>query len=267
MKTKRCLISLVATLIIGAGSIKADLITWGGSFGDNYYLADATTKLDSAFWFELGTFDTFTPTALNVTDWAANWHVFDRAMAAGSSPAPPASLVQWTPDTGFNSSYLAAQANSSNNAGYSITDKADDLASHVTNAHPNYINIDNSPSANPPNFDFTNKLAYVWVFNDRRTNVGAQWGLYTGTFTSSPNPNIGGAWAFPALDAPGCLCTDLGAAFYFSDINQNVIGTSTQSSPTTDLKLTVVPEPSSAILILATGLALLIKRKRLSSSR
>ncbi len=264
MKLNKCLL-MVAALVFEAGSIKADLITWGGSFGDNYYLADGVTKLDSTFWFELGTFDTFTPTASNVTSWAANWHVFDRAVAAGSSPTPPSSLVQWDPNyLGGGSSVVAAQVNITNDSGFGVSGHTADLASHVTNSHPNYINVDNSPT---PNFDFSNKTAYVWVFNDRRTNVGAQWGLYTGVFTSEPNPNLGANWAFSALDAPGCACTDLGAAFYFSDITNNVVGTSTQSSPTTSLTLAVVPEPGSAILILATGLALLIKRHRLHKVR
>ncbi len=259
MKPKKYLM-LLAALFLGAGSVKADLITWGGGFADNYYKADGVTKLDSSFWFELGTFDTFIPTDTNVTSWAANWHVFDRAVAAGTTPTPPASLVQWDPST----QYVAANVNITNDSGFGVSGHTADLASHVTNVHPSYINIDNSPAAN---FDFSNKTAYVWVFNDRRTNVGAQWGLYTGVFTSSPNPNIGGAWAFSPLDAPGCACTDLGAAFYFSDITGNVVGTSTQSPPSTTLTLAVVPEPGSAILILATGLALLIKRKRLSSYR
>ncbi|MEI6536392.1 MAG: PEP-CTERM sorting domain-containing protein [Verrucomicrobiaceae bacterium] len=262
MKLNKCLM-MIAALVFEAGFIKADLITWGGSFGDNYYLADGVTKLDSSFWFELGTFDSFTPTASNVSNWAANWHVFDRAVAAGSSPTPPSSLVQFDPNY-LGASVVAGNVNISNVSGFGVSGNTADIASHVTNSHPNYIAVDNSPTAN---FDFSNKTAYVWVFNDRRTNVGAQWGLYTGVFTSSPNPNIGSSWAFSPLDAPGCLCTDLGAAFYFSDITTNVVGTSTQPSPTTTLTLAVVPEPGSAILILATGLALLIKRRRLPTMR
>ena len=121
--------------------------------------------------------DDFSPpeSAPNVNDWAANWHVFDRAVAAGSSPTPPASLVQWDPDyLGTGASVVAGQVSGVNVGGYGASSNIADLASHVTNSHPNYINIDNTPVGN---FDFSNKTAYVWVFNDRRSNVGAQWGL------------------------------------------------------------------------------------------
>lgn len=262
MKPKNCL-PLITALILGAGWVNANQVTWGGSFEDNYYLADGVTKLDSTFWFELGTFDAFLPTSTNVNDWAANWHVFDRAVAAGSSPTPPPSLVQFDPNY-LGASVVAGNVNITNDSGFGVSSHAADLASHVSNSHPNYIAVDNTPT---PNFDFSNKKAYVWVFNDRRTNVGAQWGLFTGVFTSDPNPVLGGNWAFPSLDEPGCACTDLGAAFYFSDITGNVVGTPTQTPPSTNLTLAVVPEPSSAILILATGLALLIKRRRLPVAR
>jgi hypothetical protein len=243
MKFKANLIAGAAALLLGSIPCKADLITWGGGLG-NQFLTSTGTPLDGSFTFELGTFDTFVPTELNVDDWAANWHVFDRATTTGVGPDP-----QWDPN-------LPMLLGSATITSAGLTSKAPDLALPLSD--PNYINIDAS-------YDFRGKTAMIWVFNNRGTHVGAEWGFFTGTFSDTNTP-----WAFPLTVALDCDCS-LGADFNLADVTGSVVGSFDQpivgGSTSTTLTTTVVPEPGGAILIFAAGMILLTKRKRSGACR
>lgn len=232
-------------LMLLAAPARADLITWGGGVGNQFFTSGGSS-LDVSFWFELGTFGSFVPTAVNRDDWAANWQVFDRATTTGAGSSP-----QWDPG-------LSVLAGSANITTTGATSKAADLV--LPPSDPNYISID-------PLHDFRGQLAYLWVFNDRRTNVSAEWGLFTGI---TPPVNLGDPsvpWAFPVTVDLDCGCSGLGADFNLANINTDILGSSSQStnddSTQTVLNLAAVPEPGTAVLLLAFGAFLLMRSRRL----
>ena len=231
MKAKRLLILPALLLALAARPTKADTVTWGGGVGDIFQFSSGSS-VGSSTWFELGTFGAFTPTTSNLADWAANWQVFDRATATLGdnqfSPGPPAvlsGLADINPD--------------------GTSSKAGSLA--LPGGHPNeLINFD-------PNYNFSGQKAYIWVFNDRTMSLGAEWGLFTGTFLASTDE-----WQFPTAD-PDCGCL-LPVDFNLADITADVLGSSTQGSQTS-LALAPVPEPSSALLLLAAAMVFIFRQR------
>lgn len=231
MKAKRLLILPALFLVLVARPLTADTVTWGGGVGDIFQFSNGSS-VGSSTWFELGTFDSFTPTSSNIADWAANWQVFDRATATLGdnqfSPGPPAvlsGLADINPD--------------------GTSSKAASLA--LPPGHPNeLINFD-------PNYNFTGKKAYVWVFNDRSAGLGAEWGLFTGEFLASTDE-----WKFPTAD-PDCGCL-LPVDFNLADISVDILGSSAQGSQTT-LALAPVPEPSGALLLVAAAMVFIVRQR------
>ena len=76
----RRVLAVVAAILLAAVPARSEVVfNWGSpvysTFRDSYGNA-----LDASYTFQLGAFDpAFTPTAGNVTLWAANWKVFDQA--------------------------------------------------------------------------------------------------------------------------------------------------------------------------------------------
>lgn len=244
MKLKNILPALLAALILQAVPSRADLITWGGGLGNEFY-GPTGSSLDSSYWFELGAFgNSFTPTPTNYNDWAANWKVFDRATTTGAGDLP-----QWDPA-------IPVLAGSANNLMSGGTSKAPYLT--LLPSDPNYVNIDLL-------YDFRGQAAYILVFKDRTSIDNGGWGLYTG-MTPGANPGDPSTpWAFPTSINADCGCA-LGADFNLANITSSVVGSFTQTtndgSTQTILTLAMAPEPSSAILIFATGIVLLLRKRR-----
>lgn len=223
---------------------RADLITWGGGLGNSFY-GPTGSALDSSYWFEIGTFGgTFTPIPTNTSDWAANWQVFDRATTAGVGASP-----QWDPA-------IPVLSGAANILLDGRTSKAPLLS--LLPSDPNYVNID-------PLYDFRGQSAYIWVFSDRQNINNGGWGLYTG-MTPGVNPGDPATpWMFPSSVNADCGCA-LGADFNLANITGSVKGTFTQTtnddSTQTVLNLALAPEPGSAILIFAAGIALMFRKRR-----
>ncbi len=77
MSVHHALIAL--TLLCAADIARSQTLDWG-SLTQSTIVDSQGDPLDTAFLFQLGTFDVgFTPTQSNLGEWATNWHVFDSA--------------------------------------------------------------------------------------------------------------------------------------------------------------------------------------------
>jgi hypothetical protein len=257
MKLKHYFLAPLATVLLATSGI-AGTVTWAGGAADQFFNPYGTT-LDGSYWFELGTFgSSFTPTDANKDQWAANWKVFDRASSdilidpvdegvLVGNPIDDSPGQRWNPSGGILSGgILSAKGWIDDTTGKITTNKFNTLTSLDAQAQTTkYLAAD-------ANYDFRTQAAYIWIFNDRTAVFTSNWGLFTST---SPTP-----WVFPSTPDPTCGC--LIADFYLRDINSPVGPPVSQPPLGTILTLTPVPEPGSAILILAAGIILLIKRRR-----
>jgi hypothetical protein len=79
MKTYVTLLTMACLLAAGQ-RICAQTVLWGCPVGSNLVDSTGVTLDSSNYSFELGAFvPGFIPTSENVTEWADNWHVFDRS--------------------------------------------------------------------------------------------------------------------------------------------------------------------------------------------
>ena len=255
MKLKHYSLAPLAALLLTLSG-RADTINWSGDLTDDKFFNQAGVgglPLDGSYWFELGTFGSgFTPTSANVGSWAANWHIADRA----SSDASIDPNQQWNPGSPVGTlPILSASVAVDGHTG--LTSKFGELNSAAAQLDAKYLNNDGLTG-----YDFTDQAtpgfkqkAYIWVFNDRTIGPSSYWGLFTST---SP------VWEFPEHDPSLAPCNCAPLNFYLSQTDVSVLGPPpTAPGPGTTLVLIPVPEPGSAILILAAGIILLIKRRRL----
>jgi hypothetical protein len=226
--------ALAAILLLGsAASSHARTITWGDAVGDTL-LYSAGGSLGDDVTFQLGSFGLgFTPDTTNMSQWAANWHVFDQAVAPASS--------------GFNSS-----------EGF--------FSSTAT------VNADGTSSSGLSAYSFTQgEQAYIWAFKPNQSLVnGGEWALVTND--AATDPNAADNWTFPAhsdqtnlpLDWRISNATDV----IFGGLNSVQGPGDHNSNPTTfDLQLhTVVPEPGSAVLVAAAAFGLTLRRRKSGTS-
>lgn len=147
--------SFIALLLL-PGALAAQVsINWGSGFAtDNIVESNGTSyaSTGNGFTYEIGTFGSFTPTASNIDQWAANWHVFDGGPFFYNSTTP----------TGWY--YGSAQLNSSQNS------------------TSTYAGADNSYTFG------VGQQAYVWVYNDNdyaNIDTTTEWALYTNLISSS----------------------------------------------------------------------------------
>lgn len=70
--------AVAAAVLFAVVPLRAEvLFDWGSEYYSELFDSYGT-RLDASYTFELGAFDpSFTPTAGNITSWAANWKVFD----------------------------------------------------------------------------------------------------------------------------------------------------------------------------------------------
>lgn len=222
------LLGLLLALLLGGGlPLQARTIEWGNAVGDTV-VTSTGIALDDSFVFELGSFGSFTPTESNLELWAANWKVFDTAVA----PA----LEGWNSAAGFFSS--AATMN----------------AGGVSSESPPL-----------PSATFAEgEQAYIWVYNGLTIDALTEWALVT---NNSLDGNIADDWLFPApggkTDMPLEWRISGATQVAFGGLNDvEGAGDYSVTPPSFDLQTHAVPEPASALLLGLAGLLSLRRRQR-----
>ncbi len=218
---------LFALLLGGILPLQARTIEWGNAVGDTV-VTSTGIALDDSFIFELGSFGSFMPSESNLELWAANWKVFDRAVA----PA----LEGWNSAAGFFSS--AATMN----------------AGGVSSESPPL-----------PSFTFTpGEQAYIWVYNGLTIDALTEWALVT---NNALDGNAADDWLFPAPggkeDLPLEWRISGATRVPFGGLNDvEGPGDYSVTPPSFDLQTHAVPEPASALLLGIAGLLSLRRRRQ-----
>ncbi|MDB6138442.1 MAG: hypothetical protein JWO94_1514 [Verrucomicrobiaceae bacterium] len=221
-------LALAVSLLLGtAASSNARSINWGSSVNDTLLYSAGGSEGDDVV-FQLGSFGTFVPDTTNMSQWAANWNVFDQAVAPDGS--------------GFNSSQ-----------GF--------VSGTVT------VNSDGTSSSGLSPYIFSQgEQAYIWAYKvDKTLANGGEWALITNDSTDGSALDD---WTFPAhadqtvlpLDWRLSNATDV----IFGGLNSVQGPGDHNSNPVSfDLQLhTVVPEPGSALLACTALLGLGLRRRR-----
>lgn len=218
----------------GSAAVQATTINWGTYLNSTSYLFDSSgLALDDGYVFELGTFGTFIPTEANMSDWLANWKVFDRATApvgngfdSGSGTVAHAATFE----TDFTTSNTS-------------------LSQAVTFAE--------------------GEQAYIWIYEDAVGNPqltpGYEWALITNDSTDGTTSDD---WLMPAPSGHVATSIDWriedATASPFGGLNDTQGPGDYTSTPGTFVLQThtTVPEPGSALLIALTGFVQLLRTRR-----
>ena len=224
----------VGFLLSSLSAVEARTVFWGSPTGAVLYQSNGTTPVDDTFTFLLGSFaQNFNPLTAGLETWASNWHTFDQAY--------------YNMDTNFfESTAIMSETGTSNG-----------------------VNAD-------ANFDFRSQRLYLWVFNSNYFNP-------TEVTTNESALFTGDTWVLPDVGNPCCGEDNLPLQLYVSNmttaITGNVdpdfdgegppivgpIGSATPPGQTYDFQthsITVVPEPSVALLSGLSLLGLALRRRR-----
>lgn len=204
----------------------AQTVNWGSPMFSSI-VDSAGVELDNTFVFELGAFaNGFQPNAGNQASWFDNWRVFDTA-------------------------------------GYNDSRDPDPIFGYYTGVASLE---DNGTSTSPwaaGGFNFGGLEAYVWVRNSDDAVQGSEWFLARSALWEFPDP------------VPGCCDNDPPLDWSLSDLKNGSVtplfgsqdgldgaGVFTVDGVFSLQTFTVIPEPSSAILITGGLLALALRRRR-----
>jgi hypothetical protein len=245
MKQSRTLSRFLAAaaLFLGAAlHVQATTINWGTYFSVSSYLYDSGgASLTDDFIFELGSFGTgFTPTESNMDQWLTNWKIFDRATAPIGN--------------GFDSASGTVAASAVLETDFTTDNAA--LSQLNTFAE--------------------GEQAYIWVYKDTFGNSspspslvpGFQWALVTNNATDGTTTDD---WLFP--QPSGHVASTLewriedATASPFGGLNDTQSAGDFTSTPPAFVLQThtaPVPEPAGVLFLGVTGLAFLIRRRRLA---
>ena len=231
------LLSLL-TLLLGVGFLvapstaSAQTIYWGSAANDALF--DSTgNPLDNSYTFEVGTFGSFIPDDTNMPLWLANWKTLDRVTAPAASG--------WDSTQGFFSSSFTLLSDGTSSRGAALG----------------------------TGFVFSaNEQAYIWAYNSQTMNIGTEWALIT---NNSTDGNAADNWLIPPLPDP-CNCISgadslewrLSTASQpdFGGLNDEYgPGNVSSTPPTYSLQTAVLPEPSSALLVLTASLFMPRRRR------
>lgn len=237
MKTRNVtkpLLALLAAVACLCSHVKASTVFWDSVFNDLLFDSNGNA-LDTSFTFEIGTFGTFEPTYGNVDQWAANWKVIDRAYHE-SNPLFAPDSQGWSVDNQFFAGTVEHQTDGTSS----------------------------SPDANPADIFGEGETVYLWVFNSKDIVPSSEWALVTDG-TPVGDSLDGSDWLIPNP-------TDTGSYnWHLTDANTAIIGGANDdrgpgaysATPAVfSLQTAVVPEPGSALLLLAAAAAHLIRRAR-----
>ncbi len=217
-------------LFVATTPAKASTLFWGSRFND-VLLDSAGNALDASYTFELGAFDSsFTPTAFNLEQWAANWNVFDAALVGDG----------WAPDDQFINS----------------------------SADHNALGGSDSLDANPLDIFPQSTVAYLWVFNNKDVALQPEWALLMDGNTATNVLNTW-EFPDPALQSGESFdlqTRDLDTAVFGGVNGVQGAGNYTVDPSTYTFQTHVVPEPGGAFMLLvAGGLWRLRRSKRLAA--
>jgi hypothetical protein len=219
-------IPALALWIVCAHQARASItINWGSSL-DSALRDSYGNNLGPDMHFQLGTFaNSFIPTLNNMADWKDNWRVFDEAL--------------YFPEYGW----FVGSADIDKTTGYSSSDAATGASD---------------------TFDFRNKDAFLWVFNDQTPELWTtQWTLVRDS-----------SWVFP-VPSLSCCDTSIPQEWSLSDLgpgdtpvfgrtgDEEGGGTSYAENPSYDLQTySLVPEISSVPAMVAVVLLVGCHRDR-----
>lgn len=228
---------------MSATSAQAVTINWGTYISPTSYLFDSTgAELTDDYYFELGTFgSSFVPTEANMSEWASNWKVFDRAAAPGTE--------------GWNSS--------AGIVAHSATLETDFTTSNTNLSQANTF--------------ATGEQAYIWIYKGVSGDSspgpvlesGFEWALVT---NDSSDGDPGDDWLMPVPS--GHVATSLdwriedATSTPFGGLNDDSGPGETSGDPSTSYILqthtsvAAVPEPGSAFFIGLAGFTLLVRHRR-----
>lgn len=227
------LVSLLIFLPIAVQAQSPLQIDWGSStIVDTITDSTGAPISSSTYAIELGGFSSgFVPTQANVDDWLANWQVFDAVT---------------DPDSDSGDFFIAGSGTDARFAG---TD---------------FLDIDQtslSEDGNGTDIFAVGSQAYVFIRNSDVTNPNSEWLLYTS--------QSGEDWEFPAVQGGQ---TQVPLTWFAGEADEVVFGgihdaagPGEFTSTGTDFLLrthTFVPEPSTALLVLAASCALGCRRRR-----
>lgn len=227
MKTPYILPKLLclALMLAWTQGTQASTVFWGSAFNDNLFDSAGNT-LDSTYSFEIGTFGSFVPTYQNVDQWAANWHVIDRA---------------FDPDS-----------NGWNSTDQFFVGTVDLLAD----------NSSNSPDADPAYQFSKDDIAYLWAYNSKDIVPTSEWALLS--YGDDP-ANTGNPWVIADPSDSNSYNWNLTDAHVTVIGGANDVqgpGTYSANPGVFSLQTAVVPEPGSALLLFAAAASHLIRRAR-----
>jgi len=228
-------------LFFMGGSARAVTINWGTYISPTSYLYDSTgATLSDDFFFELGTFGSFTATEANMSEWLTNWKPFDRAFAP--------SIEGWNSSAGIVAS--------------SATLETDFTTSNTSLSQVNTF----APG----------EQAYIWIYkgifgdgsSQPTLGEGFEWALVT---NDSSDGVPGDDWLMPVPS--GHVATSLdwriedASATPFGGLNDQSGPGETSADPATSYilqthtLLTPVPEPGSALLVSLASIAMFWRRR------
>ena len=193
----------------------------------------------SKFSIELGGFaNGFVPTSANIDEWVSNWRVFD---AITDSEPPPES------DSDVK------------NADIFVTDGSNSRFAGTGFIDANGFSL--SEDGNGIDTFASDQQAYVFIRNDDTLNPGTEFLLYTSEedfVFQRPTGMLG------QPNTPLVFGLDQVDTVLFGSANA-IVGDGSFTDTSTDFILrthTVVPEPSTSLLLFGAGLGLLVRRRK-----
>lgn len=213
---------------------QASTVFWNSLFNDALFDSSGNT-LDSSYSFEIGTFgDSFTsfiPTYQNIDQWAANWHVIDRAYDSDPNG--------WNWPEQFFTGTVGFDTN----------------------------NISDSAEADPAFQFIQGSVVYLWAFNSKNIVSTSEWALVTdGAAVGDLSPDD---WIIPdpadTLGSYNWQLTDANSTIIGGANGVQGPGEYSVTPGVFSLQTAVVPEPGSALLLFAAAAAHLIRRCRRST--